>query len=440
MLFFQPIIPTITLLAHMIIEYTTLKRRRTLSANFLVRGASLLFVYGGYLFLNFMGVKEFIIYYLLTAAYVLACLYLFAESLPQKIFLYFAVWGITTFFSSLCSWIASWLVNGGDKELLIRYLLYFFCYLIVIPLYLKFCRNRVKEILALFEKGNPIYAAYPILAFVLFCVLFGPTTKPVSPEWFVIMVLFETIILFTYYLLFSQVYAVYWRMQAETRLNNTERLVLLQKKYYEQVDQGIRKQRELLHDTRHHLVAMASFVKNQEYDALEQYIEQLLEHYSNLYTKRFCENSTANAIIGGYIEIAQEKGISVSVEIDLPQDIDINKYELCTIFGNTIENTIEACQRIPTSSELYKKRYISIKSKVDEGHLIIRIENTCSQDIKKNKGNFLSSKGSLGGVGLKSVKNVVERYNGCLSCEHNENIFIFSAVLCLKPSEKNGLS
>lgn len=434
MLFFRPIIPTITLISQIIIEYSTLKRRRTLCTDLLVRGISLLFVYGGYLLFNFIGIKDFFVYYLLTIAYFLACLYLFEESLAQKIFLYFAVWGMATFLSSLCNWIAIWLTNGGENELLIRYLLYFFCYLILIQLYLKFWRDRVKDILFLFEKGNPVYAAYPILAFVVFCVLFGPTSKTISPKWFVIMLLFEAIILFSYYILFSQFHAVYWRMQAETRLNNTERLVLLQKKYYEQVDKGTREQQKILHDTRHHLVAMTSFVKNEEYDTLEQYIQQLSQNYSDQRIRRFCRNSTTNAVIGGYIEIAEEKGISVSVEIDLPQDIGINKYELCTIFGNTIENAIEACERIATSSELYEKRYISIKSKVEKEHLIIRIENTCDSNINRNKETLLSSKGSLGGVGLKNVKNVVEQYNGCLSCENNDNIFIFSAVLCVKLS------
>lgn len=434
---FLPIIPTITLLAQMILEYSTLTKRRTLSVHILVRGASLLFVYGGFWILNLMGVKSYFVYYLLTVAYVFSCLYLFSESFAQKMFFYFANWGITTFFSSVCYWIASQLGSGSEKDIIIRYVLYFVCYLVVIPLYLKYCRDRIKKILSMLENGNTIYAIYPILTFVLFCILFGPTTKIISVTWFVTMVIFEAIILFSYYLLFSQVYAVYWRMEAETRLNNTERLVLLQKKYYEQVDRGICKQRELMHDTRHNLVAMASFVKAREYDALEQHIQQLLEHYDSLYTRRFCENTTANAIIGGYIEIAEKKGISVSVEIDLPQEIGINKYELCTIFGNTIENAIEACQRISASTELYSKRYINIKSKVEKDRLIIRLENMCENSSKKRKGTLLSSKGSLGGVGLASVKNVVERYNGCLSCNQDANLFVVSIVMCLSPLKDN---
>jgi len=62
------------------------------------------------------------------------------------------------------------------------------------------------------------------------------------------MVLFEGIILFSYYLLFSQIYAVFNRIQSETHLRNTERYVLPQKKYYEEIDKGTSKQRELLLD------------------------------------------------------------------------------------------------------------------------------------------------------------------------------------------------
>ena len=426
---FSPAIPTMTLLAQLIIEYSTLTKKKPLLLHVLVRAASLVFVYGGLFLLNHYGVRNYAVYYLLTAAYVLACVLLFKESLTQKLFLYFVDWGITSFVSSLCGWIAYWLAGGTNSESTIRYALYASSYLVIIPVYLKFWRARVKEMLALFQKGNQLYGFYPVLTFVVFNILFGPTTKTHTPYWFVIMVLFEGIILFSYYLLFSQIYAVFNRMQVESQLRNTERFVLLQKKYYEQVDSGIRGQREQLHDTRHHLVAMASLLGAMEYGALGLYIEQMLEKTSQPCPKRYCKNTVANAVIGGYIKLAEEAGIAVSVELDLPENLGIDDYELCTVFGNTLENAIEACQRIPPGSDSHAKRFIGIKSKVDSGRLIFRIENSIDGDIVMDQGLPQSSKGVLGGVGLASVRSVVERYAGCLSLEPANNTFVLSGVI-----------
>lgn len=435
---FSPVIPTITLLAQLIIEYGTLTRKGSLVRHVVVRAASLLFVYGGLFLLNHFGVRDYAAYYLLTAAYVLACVLLFEESLAQKLFLYFVDWGITSFVSSLCGWIAYWLAGGTSAESAIRYALYASSYLLVIPVYLKFWRARVREMLALFHKGNQLYAFYPVLTFVVFNILFGPTTKVHTPYWFVIMVLFEGIILFSYYLLFSQIYAVFNRMRVESHLRNTERYVLLQKKYYEQVDAGIRMQREQLHDTRHHLVAMASLLGVRDYAALGAYIERMLEKTSQPYPRRYCQNTMANAVIGGYIRLAEDEGIAVSVELDLPEGIGVDDYELCTVFGNALENAIEACRRIPPDSDVHARRFIGIKSRVRDGRLVFRIENSAVGAAVVDKDTLKSSKGALGGVGLASVRSVAERYDGCLSLEPSDSAFVLSGVLYPRPAGRAG--
>lgn len=426
---FSPVIPTITLLAQLIIEYSTLTKKKPLFLHVLVRSASLVFVYGGLFLLNHYGVRNYAVYYLLTAAYVLACVLLFEESTTQKLFLYFVNWGITSFVSSLCGWIAYWLAGGTTSESLLRYAFYASSYLFIIPVYLKFWRARVKEMLDVFQRGNQLYGFYPVLTFVVFNILFGPTTKTHTPHWFVIMVLFEGIILFSYYLLFSQMYAAFNRMQVESHMRNSERFVLLQKKYYEQVDSGIRSQREQLHDTRHHLVAMASLLGAGDHGALKLYIEQMLEKTSRPYPTRYCKNTVANAVIGGYIKLAEDDGIAVSVELDVPEGLGIDDYELCTVFGNALENAMEACQRIPPDSEAHAKRYIGIKSKLHNGRLIFRIENSVVGDIVMDQDTPRSSKGALGGVGLASVRSVVERYKGCLSLEPASHSFVLSGVL-----------
>ena len=68
------------------------------------------------------------------------------------------------------------------------------------------------------------------------------------------------------------------------------------------------------------------------------------------------------------------------------------------------------------------------------GRLVIRIENSCYDVESDDEDDFLSSKGAEDGVGLESVRMVVERYQGCLSCRRHENAFIFSAVLFPLPS------
>jgi sensor histidine kinase regulating citrate/malate metabolism len=284
--------------------------------------------------------------------------------------------------------------------------------------------------LALMEPTNPVYALFPCASFVLFVCLFNYYVPPDSPSMFALMVFFEAFIVFLYGLLFMHTHAVFDRIQAENRLENTEKQFQLQKKYYEEIDRNVRAQRERLHDMRHHLIAVDSLARTGDCAAISQYVEQLIANYGRQIMKRYCENTVANAVIGGYIDIAEAKGISVTSEIDLPGNIRIDDYELCILFGNTIENAIEACERIPADSPLYGNRFITIKSRAESGRLVMRVENSFVADTAAGDSGFTSSKGPRGGIGLESVQRVVLMHQGCLNCERHDHVFTLSALLC----------
>lgn len=421
----------ITLFATCCIEYGTLTMRRSIPTHITVRLIAYTLGTCLYYFLYRLGVKHYVFYYFISVIYLLVCVYLFAESLPQKIFLFFTDWCFTTFVSSLCNW-ATIFIDAGNLRYSVRAALYLAGFAVMLPLYFKYGRKYVREMLRLFEKSNPGYVALPFLSLVLFTVLFGPLTPVKTLSQFVTMALFITFIIFTYYLMIIHFHLLIARLQIENNLAGAEKQLVLQKKYYAEVEKGLRVQRERLHDTRHHLTAVARMASDGNTEALHQYLSTLLRQYEQGINARYCENEVANAVIGGYVGIAQENGIAVALELDLPQTIGMDEYELCTLFGNALDNAIEACQRVPEQSSLYPKRAIKLKSRVDQDRLTIRIENTFQNDPSVDKDSFASSKGAQGGVGLESVKTVIELYEGCLSCERKESSFIFSAVLCLR--------
>ncbi len=431
-MFFPLLISFITLFATCCIEYSTLTMRRKLSTHILVRVAAYALGTSMYFLLRRLGVKQYFVYYFISIIYFFACHYLFTESLPQKIFLFFTDWCFTTFVSALCNWATAW-ISPADLRIVLRTGLYLTSFFVLLPLYFRQGRRFVREMLGLFEKANPVYAAFPFLAFVLFTVFFGPLNSTESVFQFITMALFICFILFTYYLFITYFHTVFRRLQAEGNLMNAERQLLLQKKYYAEVERNFRIQNERIHDTRHHLVALSTMASTGRIDDLGQYLSRLLEQYGGSTAARQCENEVANAILGGYISIAKEKGIAVSAELDLPQRMGMDEYELCTLFGNSLENAIEACQRIPADSALFPKRYIKLKSRVEQDRLTVRIENSFQDDRAIVKDSFASSKGSRGGIGLESVKAVLDLYQGSLSCERQGSAFIFSAVLCLRP-------
>lgn len=433
MFLFSPVIPTITLIAQMFFDYATLKRRYHLRTHLLVWGGAIALVYSVFFLMNYYQVQNYICYYLLTLVYIFAFMHLFEGKAPIKLFVYFSFWQITSFLSSTCQCIASFIVGNQEGEKALYYALYILCLVLLAPAYIIKCRKWIQKNLYILEKGNPAYTLFPIIIFILFVSLFGPINYDARLLSFLKMLLFEAAVIFEYYLLLSQIEAVQQRTRIEEQFSSSEKMLLLQKKYYGQVEESTMLQRQMVHDLRHHLVAIAEMCREKDCDSIENYINSLLKRNDAISSRRFCKNITINAILSGYITMAEKEGIAVMVDVDFPEDLDINSYDLCTILGNSIENAIEANRRISRDHSLYEQRSIHLRSRVNNGKLVIRIENTCKEKPIFKKGVLLSSKGALGGIGTQSIKNVVERYNGSMSTEYINNCFVLIIILIQCP-------
>lgn len=429
---FSPVIPVITYALQTGVEYATLTKRRSPLEHVLVRVIALFSSLACFYLMRRLAVRSVFPYYFCSIPIFIPCLALFTENFAQKVFFCFTSWGATTFLSSVCNYLAFWITRGRAVYPL-RYFLYFAASALVLFLFWHFARAGYRTLLSSLAKGNPLYAFFPVAAFVLLSLLFTPFDISLTVPKFLEMLLFECFTIFTYYLMASHFTAIYKRSQYETRLENAERIVSLQKKYYTEVEKGILAQAKLMHDARHHYVVLSSLAQSGDCKTLGAYLERLLGDGFVAPQKRYCANAVANAVIGAYIEIAEAKGISVKADIDFPADMGIDDYELCALLGNALENAIEACQRIPVESEPYSSRTIGIKARVADNRLVVRIENSFQPLPGDREGLFPSSKGIRNGIGIESMRSIVDSHQGALHCERKEGIFVLSAVLGLEP-------
>ena len=95
--------------------------------------------------------------------------------------------------------------------------------------------------------------------------------------------------------------------------------------------------------------------------------------------------------------------------------------------GNLLDNAIEAVEKIK------KDKYISINFKYDRKCAFINVINSFDNVV-----NFIGDKmvtrkknGSAHGIGLESVQNIVEKYDGILDLEYENKKFVTSIILYL---------
>jgi hypothetical protein len=122
--------------------------------------------------------------------------------------------------------------------------------------------------------------------------------------------------------------------------------------------------------------------------------------------RRFCEHNIADALLNWYAERCEAEEISFEVAAQLPKDAPIEAGDLCVLLGNLLENAYEGAGRVEG-----KGRYIAASIKAEPRMLTLSIENGFDGVLLRD-GEQLQSRKLSGGVGLKSVRSVCDRYGG----------------------------
>ena len=162
-------------------------------------------------------------------------------------------------------------------------------------------------------------------------------------------------------------------------------------------------------------------------DGIRKYLKEVGEKYQLKGSLSYCSNMTVNAVLTFFSIEAQKADIQYDVSIGVPEDIKITKADLSILFGNLLENAVEACQR-QTAGE----RRIQVRGQTTQSTLAVTIDNTYETAPEKDRrGRFRSMKHSGPGIGTESVKNIVARYNGVINFETKGDLFCVSVMLYL---------
>lgn len=199
-----------------------------------------------------------------------------------------------------------------------------------------------------------------------------------------------------------------------------KRLLQQQNRYYVAQYLNTRKQWEkvqkMYHDMRNIYILELGYLKKKQYGLLQK-------HYESILGDLTCENTwidTGNLGIDSILnykrEQAKEQGINIKTYTRIMGKITIGDGDLSIVFGNLLDNAMEAVERL---EEKDKEIKVSVKS--DKTALLIHISNKYEGERKKDsRGNYITDKWEKDnhGIGLKTVNGIVKKYQG--SMEVNE--------------------
>lgn len=172
------------------------------------------------------------------------------------------------------------------------------------------------------------------------------------------------------------------------------------------------------HDLKHQIAGLRADMSDAQRQQWIDSLEKELESYS---PELETGNSVLDTLIAGKMMNCRANNIKLTCVADGNLLDFMHVADICTIFGNALDNAIESVTLI----EDPEKRLVNLSVSPKKNFLLIQINNYCENQIKLKNGYPVTTKADKfsHGFGLKSIRYTVEKYHGTVNFDVNNNWF-----------------
>ena len=192
--------------------------------------------------------------------------------------------------------------------------------------------------------------------------------------------------------------------------------------YYQDKLKDEERIRSIYHDMKNHLLVLEG---SQGTEATRQMAQELRSQIADYENYIHTGNDFLDIIIRDKAEKAREKHIDFSAFIDFSGVDFIEPLDISTLFGNGIDNAIEASEKLPE-----EQRVILVKAGKVQDFVSILIENNCSDEVH-TEGHTTKADKFLHGFGISNMKKAAEKYSGTCTITQANGKFDLKILLPL---------
>ncbi|MFB9327845.1 GHKL domain-containing protein [Paenibacillus aurantiacus] len=193
---------------------------------------------------------------------------------------------------------------------------------------------------------------------------------------------------------------------------------------YEKVVHSFKSIKRIIHDTNQQFLYIDECIKRGELAAAREHIKTTLSKIEGAYQRVNTGNLAIDALVTNTLDIGQANGIRIDTKLSLgSQEIHLDRYDLCVVLGNMLDNAIEASKQIKIAED----RYMLIKIHAEPGTLLIHILNNMEQEAPRLHSQKPNPE--FHGIGLTNIARICDKYGGHMTIETKRKQFHNMVVL-----------
>jgi hypothetical protein len=202
----------------------------------------------------------------------------------------------------------------------------------------------------------------------------------------------------------------------------------MQQTYYQNKQKEEERIRSVYHDMKNHLLVLERSQKSEDAHLMIQELRSQIADYEDyIHTG----NDFLDIIIKDKAEYAREKHMEFFSSVDFEGIDFIEPLDISTLFGNGLDNAMEASEKLPR-----EQRVILVKAGKIQDFVSILIENHCLKEKEKQVGRTSKRDFLFHGFGISNMEKAAGKYGGWLTVKNEDGKFVLKILIPIPASQK----
>lgn len=285
---------------------------------------------------------------------------------------------------------------------------------------LGFCRafshRRNKKYVKLYWQTVVMLIALPISSFIVLAVLSNFIFGINDISSIVLVTIASALLLISNLIVFFVFDYLEKQKAKEMEISMHSLQLEMEKQYYLDLTNKYIMSNKTFHDLKHKLYAIETLM-NDDFDLAKAEIKSACDIVESAQNMKYTGNDAVDSLLNSKVAVAKDKGVDVKITSMVADFSRFKIIDICVILGNIFDNAISATCQLDDNKTII----IEIKQVVEK--ISITMTNPINENKKVKRDKYLH------GYGLKSVHEIVDKYDGDCRYGTQDEKFIINILL-----------